>query len=87
MKHYKITLGPIAEESYIAIIVAESQEAAIDKLADYLIENESEYVADYYDLMDEKETCEPLDEYLDRYGLICAGELGGYLQVANVEVY
>lgn len=85
MKTYKITISGHEEVPYDIVVVANNKEEAIDKLINQLVDEESEDVLDYYDIYDNCETGQTVDEVVLDNGFVCGGETGGYIKLLNIE--
>ena len=67
-------------------VYADSEQEAVDLVADYCEEHELEGVyADYYELYDLCED-ETVDEYVEAHGLTCCGNHGIYVKLEGIEV-
>ena len=67
-------------------VYAYNEQEAIDKVVDRLEKEESNLVADYYDLYDMCDTGETVDEFAEANDLICAGNHGLYVGIDRVEL-
>lgn len=68
-------------------VYANNEQEAIDTLADYLEENElTGLYTTHYDIADECEIGQTVDEYAEANGLICCGNHGIYIRVEYMEV-
>lgn len=85
-KHYRVALGTGTAWVQPFEVYAYNEGEAVDMVADYCEENELEGLyADYYDLADECEVGQSVDEYAEANGLTCCGNHGIYLQIAGME--
>ena len=68
-------------------VYADSEQEAVDLAADYCEEHELEGLySDHYELADECEAGQTVDEYVEAHGLTCCGNHGIYIQLAGIEV-
>ena len=68
-------------------VYADNEQSAIDTLADYLEDNElCGLYTTHYDIADECDVGQTIDEYAEANGLICCGNHGIYIRVEYMEV-
>lgn len=85
-KCYRVYLATGTAWYKVFQVYAHNETEAVNLVADYCEENELEGLyADYYDLADECENGQSVDEYAEANGLICCGNHGIYLQIAGME--
>lgn len=85
-KLYRVLVGTgtiYLEEFYV---YAYNETEAVDLVADYCEEHELHGLySEHYELADECETGETVDEYAEANNLICCGNHGIYLEVSRIE--
>lgn len=65
---------------------AYNEQEAVDMVADYCEEHElCGLYSDYYEIADECENGQNVDEYAETHNLICCGNHGIYLEVSGIE--
>ena len=85
-KLYTITLGTGLAWTQSYEVYAYNESDAIDLVADYCEENEFHRLyCGFYDLYDECEDNQSVDEYADANGLTCCGNSGIYLQILDIK--
>lgn len=87
MKKYILTIVGYEDVPYDVVVVANNEEEAIDKLVDKLVDEESEDVIDYYDIYDNCETGQTVDEAVLENGFVCGGESGGYIKLLEIKEF
>ena len=83
---YKVTLntGVMWLEEFK--VYAYNEQEALDLVADYCEEHELKGLYfDHYELADECEVGQTVDEYVEAHGLTCCGNHGIYVSLADVE--
>ena len=84
-KLYTVTLGTGFAWTKSFEVYAYNETEAVDLVADYVEEHHLYLYADHYDLADECEVGQSVDEYAEANGLTCCGNSGIYLQILNIE--
>ena len=68
-------------------VYAYNEQEAVDLVADYCEEHEFKGLyADHYELADECEVGQTVDEYVEANGLTCCGNHGIYVKLEGIEV-
>ena len=68
-------------------VYADSEQEAVDLVADYCEEQGLEGLySDHYELADECEVGQTVDEYAEEHGLYCCGNHGIYVKLEGIEV-
>ena len=85
-KLYKVYIGTGTVWLKEFQVYAYNEQEAVDLVADYCEENElNSLYADFYEIFDECETGQTVDEYVEAHNLTCCGNHGIYLEVAGLE--
>jgi hypothetical protein len=72
MKKYQFTISTNKEgEKDIRVVMADNKNEAIDKVIEQLVNENVDYIADYYEVFDLCESGQTVDEYAQEHGLIC----------------
>ena len=83
---YKITLGTRTAFTQSFEVYAYNEDEAVDLVADYCEEHEFDNLyCGFYDLYDECEDNQSVDEYAAANGLTCCGNSGIYMAIINIE--
>ena len=82
---YAVTIGTGTATPYTEEVYAYNEQEALDKVVDRMEEDgETGFLADYYELFDETEFGETVDELADRMNLVVAGNSGWYVEVLDI---
>ena len=85
-KCYRVYLATGTAWYKVFQVYAYNESEAVDLVADYCVENELEGLyADYWDIYDNLEFDETVDNVIEANNLICCGNYGIYLEVAGLE--
>lgn len=83
---YRIFIGTGTVWLQEFYVYAYNTTEAVDLVADYCEEHElAGLYTDFYELADECEVGQTVDEYAETHNLICCGNHGIYLEVAGLE--
>ena len=83
---YRVYIGTGTAWYKVFHVYAYNESEAVDLVADYCEEHELHGLyADYYEIYDECEVGETVDEYVEAHNLTCCGNHGIYLEVAGLE--
>lgn len=82
---YAVTIGTGTATPYTEEVYAYNEQEALDKVVDRMEESgETGFLTDYYELYDETEFGETVDELADRMNLVVAGNSGWYVEVIDI---
>lgn len=82
---YAVTIGTGTATTYTEEVYAYNEQEALDKVVDRMEESgETGFLTDYYELYDETEFGETVDELADRMNLVVAGNSGWYVEVIDI---
>lgn len=82
---YAVTIGTGTATTYTEEVYAYNEQEALDKVVDRMEESgETGFLTDYYELYDEAEFGETVDELADRMNLVVAGNSGWYVEVIDI---
>ena len=85
-KCYRVYLATGTAWYKVFQVYAYNESEVVDMVADYCEDNELHGLySDYYDIADECEAGQTVDEYAESHNLICCGNHGIYLDVAGLE--
>jgi hypothetical protein len=86
-KCYRVYLATGTAWYKVFQVYAYNEQEAVDMVADHCEEHEFRGLySDYYELADECETGQSVDEYAEAHNLICCGNHGIYLELAGIEL-
>ena len=84
---YRVYLGTGTAWLKVFEVYAYNEQEAVDLVADYCEEQElAGLYFDHYDLADECEVGQSVDEYAETHGLTCCGNHGIYIVLAGIEL-
>jgi hypothetical protein len=84
-KLYKVTLGTGLAWTQSYEVYAYNESDAVDLVADYCEEHEFHGLySGFYDLYDECDVGQSVDEYAEANGLTCCGNSGIYMQILGI---
>lgn len=82
---YAVTIGTGTATTYTEEVYAYNEQEALDKVVDRMEESGGTgFLTDYYELYDETEFGETVDELADRMNLVVAGNSGWYVEVIDI---
>lgn len=84
-KLYRVTLGTGFAWTKSFEVYAYHEQEAVDLVADYVQEHHQYLYADHYELADECEVSETVDEYAEANGLTCCGNSGIYMHIIDIK--
>lgn len=84
-KKYQVGIGTGTMYPYVETVWAYSEQEAVDKVVDMLEAENSNLIADYYELYDLCEAGQTVDDYAYENGLVVAGNSGWYVDLKFVK--